>query len=286
MDECEVEFSSKEFGKSIVEAKKLQKSVTEKRAFIKQATEVIHSQGKKLQEILNDSRTMLPNRRGSTFDLSRTGEEESNHTSFDIRRVRSSENFLDTIDEPTSPNELRSFSNGEATDSDSDTNLRGNHTPSSSIATRGVKLHNSLRDRSNSWDILDSKEVPLPVPSPTFPTKPRSSSITDSDSPRVLVHPKRTRGGLKAASSISALPVNQDQQVIKQFLGQIDRRLKQLVLLCERRKTGLEEAQKAMEFIEVVPEILEWIDTVGAKFLQDFDHYGRSIEEVRDTLYL
>lgn len=85
---------------------------------------------------------------------------------------------------------------------------------------------------------------------------------------------------VKATLSVSSLNTNQNQQLVKGFLVQIENRLNQLVLLWEGRRKGLEEVQKVQEFREAVPVVLEWVESVGAEFLRKFGHYGRSIEEV------
>lgn len=253
MDECDIEFSSKEVGITLAETGDIIKAITEKKAFIKQATEVVQSQGKKLQDILTRSRSSHPLRGGSSLDLSkfgREGEEEEPGT-FAVRRVQSTENILDGFDEPLS------------------SGVR------SGAASISPETTYPKHPKQRSWDVLDSTDGILerfkaPIPG----------------SPKILVTPKRTRAatGLKTTLSVPIITVNQNYQVVQSFLVQIDARLNRLILLWEGRRMGLEEAQKAVEFQEAVPGILEWIDTVGAEFLKKYNHYGRSMEEVRGNM--
>lgn len=321
MDECHAEFSSKETGSSLVETKALVKSITDKKSFIKQATEVVLSQGRKLQDVLAQSRTLWPDNgsRGSNADLSKLGHnhygDNSNLLSIrkaqstddasmsSIRKAQSTDNL--TVDDHSEV--LRSVSEGlrsRTSYSESSPNSSpefGNVSYGNSVAHKPPKQTGLDIDRRNSWDILDSREGNK---SPKALESDRRSSwdVLDSlsnnrspeprrasphynrgspGSPMVLVTPRRTRATLKAATSVPALNVNQNQQVVQAFMIQIDGRLNRLILLWEGRRKGLEEAQKAMEFQEAVPQILEWIDTVGAEFLRKYSHYGRSMEEVR-----
>ena len=280
MDEYEAEFSSKEVGHTLSDTRDLLKTLTEKKTFISQATEVVKSQGKKLQDILTRSQSLRSTFGGSSIDLSQLGkDEESGFVSSAVRRVQSSEDILDSIEDLQKAR-------------------------SSSMVTETPKAHMTIEweggprhtkqqsldiptNKTKSWDLLDVREDTSNMHRHTPPLSPGKSSPLSPASPkRVLFIPKRTRAatGLKPAVSMPSLVVNQNQQLVQGFLIQIDTRLKKLVLLWEGRKKGLEEAQKAVEFREAVPAILEWIDTTGNDFLKKYDHYGRSKREVRNLL--
>lgn len=273
MDDCQAEFSSKETGSSLVETKALIKAITDKKVFIQQATEVVLSQGRKLQDVLTQSRTLWPTiegRSGSNVDLSKLGRdnEEDPVPRTSIRKAQSTD---DLLEEPMSVLEVqrsRTMSyregNGQETGSNSSTGVEKHKPP---------KQMSLDTERRYGWDVLDSRDSNR---------SPEQLNPVPQGSPRVLFTPRRTRAVLKAATSVPALNVNQNQQVVQTFMVRIDGRLNQLILLWEGRRKGLEEAQRAVEFQEAVPQILEWIDTVGAEFLKKYSHYGRSMEEVRE----
>jgi hypothetical protein len=346
MDECQAEFSSKEAGSSLVETRTLIKSITDKKAFIKQATEVVLSQGRKLQDVLAQSRTLWPatvsgsdmRERSDTDDfkllsIRKVQSTEARGLSF-MKKAQSTENL--TTDDPSLLSEiLRSKSDLPQLGTSDVPRLRSSCSESSpsgesdmtkTQAPKQISLDSDRRsswdvldsrgggsggvrsprasdgDRRNSWDVLDSSGG---VRSPRASDLDRRSSWDVLDargspdhsmnspyngrrspgSPKLLVTPRRAPRSvsrLKAATSVPALNINQNQQVVQNFMSQMDGRLNQLIMLWESRRNGLEEALKAMEFQESVPEILEWIDTEGAAFLRKFKHFGRSKEEVRD----
>lgn len=271
MDECHAEFSSKETGSSLVETKAFVKAITDKKAFIQQATEVVLSHGRKLQDVLTHSRTLWPASKGRG-NQTKSGRGYDGPESSVIRKAQSTEDLLEVSDEAASLLGSRTSSYGESA-------LRSSLRTASVQGTYSPKPHKQTSlegERRNSWDVLGSRE------SNGSPERLGASPQHTPGSPKVLVTPRRTRTLLKAATSVPALNVNQNQQLVQSFMVQIDGRLNQLILLWEGRRKGLEEAEKAVEFQMAVPEILEWIDTTGAEFLKTYDHYGGSMEEVRE----
>lgn len=399
MEECEKEFSSKKSGSTSAETRDILKAVTEKRTFIQQATEVVKSQGRKLQDILKTATTTASSKTTPTLASGGvqtstsvdqemitmplptiTGVDVANHspTSFLLRRAQSSEDILEAIDEPSSSSSslsppvfedlqrtrAQSYGNAEITQkqkkrtrsgsgsgiglgskmpprsSTHDGDWRGSvdlldvrknsagssplqqqksrqqqlrlrgsasnddlledvssldyqtnldhsprHTRTSSSGGGGSAYGTTTTmERSNSWDVLGDSEKSSSSRLHSMANVSLSSSLsaaTAPASPKVLVTPRRTRTAtVKATLSVSSLNTNQNQQLVKGFLVQIENRLNQLVLLWEGRRKGLEEVQKVQEFREAVPVVLEWVESVGAEFLRKFGHYGRSIEEV------
>ena len=266
MDACQDEFSSKEFGRTLSETKQLLKSMVEKRTFIEQAIEVVQSQGKKLQDILMHNRTSYSTTNGDDSDINvKVGGVRSDHSPRMVRKAQSTDDLADIIDELTDFTRSRS-----RTDSDTTSRL-----PSKDDQTSLDYITTEQNKKSTTFDQGDSL-IPLAPNNLTL-----SSPIMNGR--KLLVSPKRTRRGLKTAISVPNVSINNhDQQIIKNLLDKINNRLNQLILLWEGRKKGLEEAKKASDFREAVPQILEKIETVGEHFNQTYKYYGRSIQEVSE----
>ena len=304
MDECYAEFSSKKTGSSLLETRGLIKTITEKKAFIQQATEVVLSQGTKFQDVLSKSRTshFLNGRGGgSSIDLTRIGREEGaereeEEGSVGVRRVQSTEDLLDVIDEPTEVR--RSSMTGYGSPPSDSSHLGGSGGISRSVSGLGgvwpVKVTSLDSYNRNSWSAQGSGQgiSGQGVSGQTALSSSASSyskPLRDAGMPKLLVAPKRTRtragtggmSGMKLSTSVPALSTgNQNQLVVQTFMVQMKHRLNQLMLLWEGRMRSLEDAQKAVEFQEAVPVILEWVETVGADFLKKYSTFGRSMEEV------
>ena len=97
---------------------------------------------------------------------------------------------------------------------------------------------------------------------------------------RLLVNPRKTSKLSNGVPSLGLLPGNQEQQIIGDMLHQMDVGLKQLKHLWKVRKSTLEQSHKVVEFIESVPKVVEWVDSVGAGYLRTKNSLGKSIEEV------
>lgn len=129
-------------------------------------------------------------------------------------------------------------------------------------------------EKRNSWDILDSKHEPIVIPE--FVTKP------PTDSPKLLVAPRRAKtGGMKSAKSMPALgPATKDQETIDHLLEVASKRASEMEELWTDRNKQLEELKEMASYRENVPKVIEWVKTVGDKFLERKNALGGSIEEV------
>ncbi len=301
MDEIESEFSSKDCGHSLKETEKILEEVGEKKVFLEQATEVIQSQGRKLQGVLKSTRATFLSSGftggGSTQDLTtitattsptntdRKGERREQDSRDVIRRAQSSEDLLD------SPS-LEGMGVARALTSSSTDISSMKTTKTNTLLMAGrARSEDRREDRlTRSCDLLGGGEdrITPPITPPSSPLAVNKSihvsntKPTSSNSVMVLCTPRRTRvGGIKSALSVPSFPVSLDHEVVREFLRDIDGRLSRLVFLWEGRKKELEEALRAMQFLEAVPQVIEWVETKGAEFLKKYVHYGRSIEEVR-----
>lgn len=279
MDKCEAAFSSKETGKSLSELKAIIVSITEKKTYIKQATELVQTQGRKLQELLSQSNSHNTNGETS-LDLSKVGREGEGSvpaSPASVRRVQSSEDILDVAD---GPRVLRSRAISDVLAIATDTNLKVKTLSMEDVSTVAARHRVDWEAKRSSLDSAgagDSRESH----SPSNLNYPQGSSPTHApSSPKILVTPKRTRAGVKGALSVPSITLHQNHQVVENLLVGADGRLNQLILLWEGRRKRLEEVEQAMQFREAVPQILHWVDTVGANFLKMHNHYGRSMEEV------
>ena len=74
--------------------------------------------------------------------------------------------------------------------------------------------------------------------------------------------------------------------MVESQLYKVDQQLSQLMVLWEHRKTQLETAQRVIEFLNQVPQMLSWLDSRGTEILHSRHQYGRSKEEVSVPIYV
>ena len=101
------------------------------------------------------------------------------------------------------------------------------------------------------------------------------------------MNPRKTRLSEKPSNglpTLSPLPDNPEQQIIEGMLHQMDAGLKQLKMLWKMRKSTLEQSHKVVDFIESIPRVVDWVDSVGAGYLKNKNIYGKSIEEVSECV--
>lgn len=274
--ESEEEFSSKEAGTTIPDIDKQLKEITDKKAFIEQATEVVLSLGSKALYALMPSRTRSKGMKGQhslpetlpSFDL--RGEDGSSRAK-SIEDILEKSNSFDGSSTVNAEDEIRRSASHTVTDSAADVQNQG--------VVENLRLPKSRRthNRTKSWDILSSKDIDV-----------KSTSNGDKlatptmDVPKLLVSPKRTSKAMKSAHSTPHInETNKDRAVVDSSLEEVKKKLAELLVLWEARKTKLEEAKKAVEFLEAVPKINEWLESFGLEFFAKYDSFGRSIEEVR-----
>ena len=291
-DECETEFSSKETGASVPEIEQQLRGIVERKVFIEQATEVVLSQGCKAQSILVAPRSRTRGIKGQDSFPSTISEHPDElqssgstpmleYTSAQVRRAQSSEDLLEScpLRNPPSATETalyRTTSQGDM-DNPSLHNHVQTHPSSSSTSSPDPQegaMNTTTLNRTKSLDLLNSYDRKSP--------ESGKLQTPSSDMPKLLVSPKRTsKSALKPAQSVPSIAaVDKDRKTMENYLEEMKSKLKQIMVLWEKRKTRLAEAKKAKEFMAAVPGILEWVESVGAEFFNKHDHYGRSIVEV------
>ena len=254
MERCQSQFSSKETGRTKEDIEKLVRTSNELRTFIQQATGVVQSQGQKLIGIVVDNATKHPPKK--TFSL----DDFSPHQSpMRARRLHSHSDVLTPQIEETDNAVLRR-----------DKRLSDNNR---------TKDRGMTEKRRASFDVLDSKHDTIYEDERTnaSPVKPHPPG-----SPKLLVNPKRTRPGIRAASSVPSLApsVVKGQEIIDELLQNVTRRMGELEGLWEGRKKRLEQWEEVIGFREAAPKVIEWVEKKGDRFLDGKNNFGRSIEEV------
>ena len=133
----------------------------------------------------------------------------------------------------------------------------------------------------SSDDILDAVEKSSDTHKSSFDV----STSAGLNSPKLLSTPAKTRRTLKTLTIIPSFKLNeQDQEVIENLLNKMETGLASLKQLWASRKNLLEQSEKFVDFCENVPEVLKWLETVGLKFLEGRQNYGRSIEKVKSLM--
>lgn len=283
MDECETEFSSKEYGATKPTIEKQLKAITDKRTFIEQATEVVLSHGKKLQTVIISSRTRKHSYRTSCLGASPIS--ESNNTflssslnvdSSEFRRAQSSNDLLDgSCDQVesslTSAALIRAGSQSQVYP-----NISSSHAVSSLLSSSSSPHQTRNQIRKSSWDPWNTHDK-----NKTILDHYQLKTTSVFSAPKLLPNRRQSSGSLLSAQSVPNVSiVDMDRHMVETFLKEIRSRLNLLMLLWEGRKKRLEEASKAVEFTEAVPHVLEWVESVGAEFLEKYNYYGMSIVEV------
>ena len=287
MDKCEAEFSSKANGETIPQIEKQLKDITEKKIFIQQATEVVLSQGRKLQNALFTSQICKPSlsqtahvttgpinmSSGKFIDSGRCLSAR-----FDNRMVQSTSDLLENspVQDDAELNQgalIRGMSTSKISP-----NTRNDSVSTSDLSSSSTQTQVQIRLVS-----CDNLNTEVNCATSLNHLQPRENSTPSV--PKLLMSPRRSSGSKMSSKSVTNLSFgDQNHLVVATFLKEMRSRLNLLVLLWERRKNRLDEARKAVEFTEAVPQILEWVESVGVEFLEKYDHFGDSIVEVRKVL--
>ncbi len=141
--------------------------------------------------------------------------------------------------------------------------------------------HIQNENKRKSWDVLDSKHAETII-------EEEQTLKTTTDSPKLLVAPRRARAaGMKAARSMPALgPSSRDHDVIDNLLEDVSKRASVVEGLWSGQIKELEQLKEVVGYREDVLRVLEWVESVGDKFLERKNDLGRSIEEVSNLLHV
>ena len=270
MDKCHTQFISRETGSTVEDTERMLKNLEELKTFIEQAAEVVQSHGKKVLELVIQTTAAAKTKTSSPWqspkDVRRLNSSDGANTV--DRTPKTRRRIISSVDVPGSP-KLGRVMMADSSEETSNGNRNGG---------RGGE-----RPRANSIDLLDSNASD----SITSTEDSDGTVVSRSeypDSPRLLVTPRKT--GVKSSLSMpSVAPPNHDQLMIEGVLHQMENRLGRLREIWNQRQRRLRQSQKVVEFREAVPEITEWVEQVGNKFLYRKNSYGRSIEEVRIYMY-
>ena len=253
MDNCHTQFSSKETGSTVSDNEKMIKNLEELKTFIEQAAEEVQSLGKKLLELLLQTK--------------------------DIRKVNSTEGMITLSRTPRSRRRINA-SSAEISNSPKP------HRVALTAESANIRLLNGEDEdakplaRASSLDLLNSTVND----EESDATSTAVSRLDCPHSPRLLVTPRKKSAGVKSSAAAS----NHDQLMIEGVLLQMERRLDELKLMWERRQRKLKQSQKVVEFREAVPTVTDWVEQVGDKFVRGKHKHnlGRSIEEVSHAVRL
>ena len=288
-DECEAEFSSKDASHTIPELDQQLRETSDKKVFMEQAIGVVLSQGSKARGLIAPKTS--PNTRGivgqKSFPPASGDAQPRDELSMSLNlpdgmsRAQSSEYLSENP-------KLTVSNSSHASEDDLSLNLASSKgelevsLPQIRPRSQNLKSPKSKgkgkHTRTKSWDLLDSRDIDLKNKN----SGDEGLKTPTQDLPKLLVSPKRTsKSSLKSAQSLQSISeTDKDRKMLEGYLDEVKGRLDRLLVLWEERKGMLEEARKALEFLEAAPEIFDWLNADGAGFIAKYDTYGRSIEEV------
>ena len=265
METCQSQFTFQEAGSSVADTERMLKNLSELKSSIEQTAEVVQSHGKKLLELVIKTTASKNKSSGPWLTPGNHRRSQTTEAVMTLNRTPRSKRKMaatnSSVESPAGTPRLGRLAVAESTDGTSN----GDEESDRFVAK---PLH-----RASSLDFLDSNGT--------------DSLQEDTESPgssRLLVTPRKT--GFKSSLSVpSVSPSNQDEMMIEGVLHQMDGNLEQLRDVCERQQRRLKQSLKVAEFREAVPEVTEWVEQVGNKFLREKHNLGRSIEEVGVTSY-
>ena len=245
MEECKVNLLTDDSPVSNEEAEGLLKRSNELHSFIQQAVTVVQSSGKKLGGLVIEHSTKNPPTK--TFSL----DDYSSSSPLMSRRAR---NLSTSVSEITPEPKLK---------------LKDMRALSDEVDGPVEK-----EERRKSFDVLDSKHDTIVEDHVSKPS---------TDSPKLLVTPRKARGGgMKAAHSLPVLgPFTKDQEAINSVLESVSKQMSDFEEVWSGRMKQLRQWEDVMRYREGVPRVIEWVENTGEKFLESRVDLGGSIEEVR-----
>ena len=241
VDQYELQVNSEDTITSLEDVDGLVRSSNELHTSIQELAGMVKSSGIKLGELVMEHSTKHPSQK--TFNL-------------------------DFVASPILSKRTRTH-NTSTNDIKADGSWKGNS------LLEDIDGHMVKEEKRKSWDILDSKHAETIV-------EEEQTSKTSKDMPKLLVAPRRARAaGMKAAKSMPSLgPSSRDHDVIDNLLEVVSKRASVVEGLWSGQIKELEQLKEVVGYREDVLRVVEWVESVGDKFLERKNELGRSIEEV------